>query len=65
MTRARVATGLAERPEVELDDERLEPFRAELADEPDAPPVRLAYAAAHVVMKEGYRAAPQVPSCTR
>jgi hypothetical protein len=39
---------------LDIDDGLLEPYRAELAAGPDPQPVRLAYAAAHIAMKDSY-----------
>ena len=43
---------------LQLDDGLLEPYRARLAAAPDAPPVRLAYAATRLVLRDDYAAAP-------
>jgi hypothetical protein len=46
--------------ELALEGPSLEPFRAELARRAEPPPARLAYAAAHVCMLDGYERAPHV-----
>ncbi len=40
---------------IEIDDQLLAPYRTALSAGVSAPPVRMAFAAAHVVMREGYR----------
>ena len=54
---ARVTLVLPGGGELELDDEVLAPTRARLARLGEAPPVRLAFAAAHLVMLPSYRRA--------
>jgi len=46
---------------IEIDDGLLDAPRATLASARPAAPVRLAYAAAHVVMRDGYEAVPHSP----
>ena len=46
---------------IELDDEMLVPFEAELEELGETEPVRMAYAATHVVMEAGYAAVGHTP----
>lgn len=50
----RVSVHVPDGGRLDIDDGLLEPYRAELAAGPDAQPVRLAYAAAHIAMKDSY-----------
>jgi hypothetical protein len=47
---------------LKLDDGVLDAYRAELESEPDPPPVRLAYAAAHAILDDDYAARGHSPS---
>ena len=54
----RVAVEVSPGRTVAIDDGVLDPYRARLAELPDAPPARLAYAATRIVLRDDYRDAP-------